>query len=94
MANKYLLRLYITGRTPRSEQCIANLRSICNKEFHSEYELEVIDVLEKPQLAEDDKIVATPTLIKKLPPPVRRLIGDLSETEKVLIGLDLKTLEQ
>jgi circadian clock protein KaiB len=92
MATKYLLKLYITGRTPRSEQCITNLRTICERELHGEYELEVIDVLEKPQLAEDDKILATPTLIKKLPPPVRTLIGDLSETERVLIGLDLQSL--
>jgi circadian clock protein KaiB len=92
MAGKYLLRLFITGRTPRSEKCITNLQSICEKDLDREYELEVIDVLERPQLAEDEKILATPTLIKKLPPPVRRLIGDLSDTEKVLIGLDLRDI--
>ena len=92
MAGKYLLRLFITGKTPRSEQCIANLQSICAKDLNKEYELEVIDVLERPQLAEEEKILATPTLIKKLPPPVRRLIGDLTDTEKVLIGLDLKDI--
>jgi circadian clock protein KaiB len=92
LPGKYVLKLYITGRTPRSEQCIANLQSICDKELRGEYELDVIDVLEQPQLAEDDKIMVTPTLIKKLPPPIRQLIGDLSETEKVLIGLDLKQL--
>jgi circadian clock protein KaiB len=92
MAGKYLLRLFITGRTPRSEKCIVNLQSICEKDLNGEYELEVIDVLERPQLAEDEKILATPTLIKMLPPPVRRLIGDLSDTEKVLIGLDLKDI--
>jgi circadian clock protein KaiB len=93
MSKKYLLKLYITGRTPRSEQSIANLQIVLERELDDEYELEVIDVLEKPQLAEDEKILATPTLIKKLPAPVRRLIGDLSDTEKVLLGLDLKRLE-
>lgn len=90
MGSKYLLRLFITGRTAKSERCIANLQAICEKELNGEYELEIIDVLERPQLAEDEKILATPALIKKLPPPVRRLIGDLSDTEKVLLGLDLK----
>lgn len=92
MANKYLLKLYITGRTPRSEQCIANLRTICDRELAGKYDLKIIDVLEHPQLAEDEKILATPTLIKELPPPIRRLIGDLSDTEKVLLGLDLRDL--
>lgn len=92
MAVKYLLRLFITGKTAKSEQCIANLRKICEKDLNGEYKLEIIDVLEHPQLAEDEKILATPTLIKKLPPPVRRLIGDLSEAEKVLLGLDLKDI--
>lgn len=92
MANKYLLKLYITGRTPRSEQCIATLRAICDRELEGKYELKIIDVLENPQLAEDEKILATPTLIKELPPPIRRIIGDLSDTEKVLLGLDLKDL--
>lgn len=93
MAGKYLLRLFISGETPRSEKCIANLRAVCERELEGEYELEVIDVLERPQLAEDEKILATPTLIKKLPPPVRRLIGDLSDREKVLIGLDVKDID-
>jgi len=92
MAGKFLLRLFITGKTVKSEQCIANLQTICEKDLQGEYDLEVIDVLERPQLAEDEKILATPTLIKKLPPPVRRLIGDLSDAEKVLIGLDLKDI--
>lgn len=93
MANKYLLKLYITGRTPKSEQCIANLQAICERELEGRYELRIIDVLENPQLAEDEKILATPTLIKELPPPIRRIIGDLSDTEKVLLGLDLKGLD-
>lgn len=87
MPDKFLLKLYITGRTPRSERCIANLQGICDRELQDEYVLDIIDVLEKPQLAEVDKILATPTLIKQLPLPVRRLIGDLSETEKVLKSL-------
>lgn len=87
---RFLLRLYVTGRTPRSEQAIANLHSIMEAELAGEYDLEVIDVLERPQLAEDERIVATPTLIKELPPPLRRIIGDLTDREQVLLGLDLK----
>ncbi len=88
--NKYLLKLYITGQTPRSEAAIANLRKICETELNGVYEMVIIDILERPQLAEDEKILATPTLIKELPPPLRRIIGDLSDTEKVLLGLDLR----
>lgn len=87
---KYLLKLYVTGQTPRAAVAIANLRRICEEQLQGEYELEIIDVLEQPQLAEDEKILATPTLIKNLPPPLRRVIGDLSDTEKVLLGLDLQ----
>ena len=86
----YLLKLYVTGKTPRAEVAIANLRRICDEELSSEYELQIIDVLENPQLAEDDRILATPTLIKRLPPPLRRVIGDLSDKEKVLLGLELR----
>ncbi len=86
---KHLLKLYITGQTPRSRQAIANLRRICEEELAGAYEMIVIDVLERPQLAEDEKILATPTVVKELPPPFRRIIGDLSDTEKVLVGLDL-----
>ncbi len=84
-----VLKLFITGHTPRSEQAIANLRAICENELGGQYELVIIDVLERPQLAEDEKILATPTLIKQLPPPLRRIIGDLSDKDKVLLGLDL-----
>jgi len=87
--DKFKLRLYITGKTPKSERAIANLKEICEKELEGLYELEIIDVLESPQLAENEKILATPTLIKDLPPPLKRVIGDLSDSEKVLIGLDL-----
>jgi circadian clock protein KaiB len=84
----YLLRLFITGTSPRSAVAIANLRRICDQELPGQYELEVIDVLEFPDRAEDEKILATPTLIKSLPLPLRRVIGDLSNTEKVLLGLE------
>lgn len=91
-AKKYILKLYVTGNTSRSEQAIANLRDICEKELNGQYAMEVIDVLERPQLAEDEKIMATPTLIKELPPPLRRIIGDLSDREKVLLGLDMRII--
>ena len=87
--NKCKLRLYVTGKTSKSERAIANLDEICEKELKGLYELEIIDVLESPQLAEDEKILATPTLIKDLPPPLRRIIGDLSDKDKVLLGLEL-----
>lgn len=88
--NKLLLKLYITGQTPKSERAIVNIRRICEQELNGRYELVVIDILERPQLAEDEKILATPTLIKELPPPLSRVIGDLSNVEKVLLGLDLQ----
>ena len=90
---KINLKLYVTGKTSRSEYAIANLREICEKDLKGQYELTIIDVLEQPQLAEDDRILATPTLIKELPKPIRRIIGDLSETEKVLLGLDIRRTE-
>ncbi len=90
MINKYILRLYITGQTPKSERAIENLRRICEEELNGQYQMVIIDVLERPQLAEDEKILATPTLIKELPPPLRRIIGDLSDAEKVLLGLELR----
>ncbi len=79
----------MTGKTPRAELAIANLRRICEADLNGQYELQIVDVLEHPQLAEDEKILATPTLIKRLPPPLRRVIGDLSDREKVLLGLDV-----
>jgi circadian clock protein KaiB len=89
MSKKYVLKLFVTGQTQRSELAIENLRRICEEEFQNEYELMVIDIAQRPQLAEDDKILATPTVIKELPPPIRRIIGALSDKEKVLLGLDL-----
>lgn len=88
--SKYLLKLYITGHTPRSERAIANLNRICEEQLSGQYEIIIIDVLERPQIAEDEKIIITPTLVKQLPPPLRRIIGDLSDTEKVLLGLNLQ----
>ena len=85
----YILRLYVTGATPRSVQAISNIKKICETHLKGHYELEVIDTYQKPQMAKKDQIVALPTLIKELPAPLRRIIGDLSDTEKVLIGLDL-----
>ena len=90
--DKFILKLYVTGTTPNSEQAIANLRRLCEQELKDRYEFIVIDVLDHPQLAEDDRILATPTLIKALPPPLRRIIGDLSDNKKVLLGLDLKSV--
>jgi circadian clock protein KaiB len=87
--NKYLLKLFITGQTIRSGRAITNLRRILEKELGTGYELIIIDVLEQPQVAEHEKILATPTLIKEFPPPVRRIIGDLSDTKQVLLGLEL-----
>ena len=90
MAGKtYILKLYVAGNTPNSMRALKTLREILEKEFKGVYALKVIDVLKNPQLAEEDKILATPTLAKILPPPVRRIIGDLSDRERVLIGLDL-----
>lgn len=77
----------MAGKTPRAEQAIANLKRICEQELQGRYELEIIDVIEYPERAEEARILATPTLIKELPPPLRRVIGDLSDKEKVLLGL-------
>ncbi len=88
--SQYVLKLYVTGKSAKAETAIANLRRICEEELQGKYELQIIDVLENPQAAEDDKILATPTLIKRLPPPLRRVIGDLSDKHKVLLGLEVR----
>ena len=85
----YVLKLYVARNTPNSVIALRTLKNILEKDFKGVYALKVIDVLKNPQLAEEDKILATPTLSKVLPPPVRKIIGDLSDREKVLIGLDL-----
>ena len=87
--SKFNLKLYITGHTQKSELAISNLRKICEEDLNGQFEMEIIDILERPNLAEDEKILATPTLIKELPLPLRCIIGDLSDKEKVLLGLDL-----
>jgi circadian clock protein KaiB len=87
---KYVLRLYVTGMTPKSTQAIANVQKLCEKYLEGYYELEVIDIYQQPKLAKGEEIIATPTLIKKLPLPLRRLIGDMSDTQRFLIGIDLK----
>ena len=83
------LRLYVAGQTPKSVAALANLRRICEEHLAGEYTIEVVDLLENPQLAQGDQIVAIPTLVRKLPAPMRKIIGDLSNTERVLVGLDL-----
>ena len=84
------LRLYVAGQTTRSLQAFANLKRICEEHMSGQYRIEVIDLLENPQLAAGDQIFAIPTLVRKLPEPVRKIIGDLSNTERVLVGLDLR----
>jgi circadian clock protein KaiB len=88
-AGKYILRLYVTGMTARSARTIETLRTFCEKHLAGRYELQVIDVYQQPELARTEQIVAVPTLIKKLPLPLRRLIGDMSDEARVLIGLDI-----
>jgi len=89
MASKYLLKLYVLGQTANSQKAIKNLKTLLKNDLKGLYTLKIIDVLKNPSLAEEDKILATPTLIKTLPSPIRKLIGDLSDSEKVLLGLDL-----
>ncbi len=87
---KYVLRLYVTGMTPKSTRAITNVRDLCKKHLAGRYELKVIDIYQQPKLAKGEQIIAAPTLIKKLPLPLRRLIGDMSDTERFLVGIDLK----
>jgi circadian clock protein KaiB len=84
---KYLFKLYVTGHTPRSERAIANLRRLCRDALDDNYELVIVDVLEQPHLAEQERVMVTPTLIKQVPPPPRRVLGDLSDTQRVLAEL-------
>lgn len=87
---EYVLRLYITGMTPRSTQALATIKRICEEMLDGRCTLEVIDIYQHPQLAKDEQIIAAPTLVKQLPAPLRRLIGNLSDEERVLLGLDLQ----
>ena len=86
------LRLYVAGQTPKSIRAFANLKALCEEHFKGRYQIEVVDLLEHPQLARGDQIVAIPTLVRRLPPPVRKIIGDLSSTERVLVGLDVREI--
>lgn len=86
------LRLYVAGQTPKSLVAFANLKNICEEYLHGEYNIEIVDLSKQPQLAIEDKIVALPTLVRKLPPPIKKIIGDLSNTEKVLVGLQIISL--
>jgi circadian clock protein KaiB len=90
---KWELRLYIAGNTPKSATALRNLKKYCEQHLKGVYNIEVIDLLKNPQLAEGDQILATPTLVKKVPEPVRKIIGDLSNEEKVLVGLDIRPME-
>jgi len=89
-ADIWELRLYIAGQTPNSIATIANLRRICEERLQGRYRIEIIDLLEKPQLARGDQIIAIPTLVRKLPTPIKRIIGNLSTAERALVGLDLQ----
>lgn len=88
----WLLKLYIAGQTPRAIAAFANLKKICEEHLERKYHIEVIDLLVNPQLAKGDQILALPTLVRKLPEPIKKIIGDLSNTERVLVGLDIKPL--
>ena len=90
---KYVLRLYVSGSTLKSALAVENIKRICEQYLKNRYDLEVIDIYQQPNLARDEQIVAVPTLIKRFPPPLRRLVGDLSNLKKVLFGLDLGTRE-
>lgn len=87
---QWTLRLYVAGQTPRSSAAFDNLKRLCEERMKGHYSIEVIDLLKNPRLAKDDQILAIPTLVRRLPPPVRRIIGDLSNTERVFVGLDLR----
>ena len=91
---KYVLRLFVTGMTPRSTEAFATIKALCEEHLQGRYELEVIDIYEHPELAKDEQIVAVPTLVKKLPLPLRRLIGNLSVKERVLLGLNLRRMTE
>ncbi|KJS00354.1 MAG: thiol-disulfide isomerase [Desulfobulbaceae bacterium BRH_c16a] len=91
--NIYVLRLYVSGLTPNSQRAIENVRKICNEHLKGRYHLEIIDIYQQPTLAGEGQIIAAPTLIKELPLPLRKFIGDMSKTERILVGLDLRKKE-
>ena len=88
-AEHFILKLYVAGQTAKAIAAFTNLKTICEEQLKGRYEIEIIDLLENPKLAREDQIVALPTLVRRLPPPLRKIIGDLSDTERVLIGLNL-----
>jgi circadian clock protein KaiB len=90
----YLLKLYISGMTSNSQRAIKNVQKICEEHLYGRFELEIIDIYQQPIFAKDGQIVAVPTLVKELPPPLRKFIGDLSQTERILAGLDLRKKNQ
>jgi circadian clock protein KaiB len=90
VSNRWNLRLYVAGQTPRSVTAFRNLKDICEEYLKGQYHIEVIDLMENPTLARGDQILAVPTLVRKLPQPIRKIIGDLSNTERVLVGLDIQ----
>ena len=91
---KYVLRLYVAGATPRSTQSIMNIKKICEEHLKGRYDLEVIDIYQQPVLAKGEQIIAAPTLVKKLPPPLRKFIGNMADVERILVGFDLKPKEK
>lgn len=93
VSSRYVLRLYVAGTSPKSVNAITNIKKICEENLQGHYELEVIDLYQQPQLAQGEQIIAVPTLIRKLPPPLHRIIGDMSNTERVLVGLDIRKKE-
>jgi circadian clock protein KaiB len=93
VAETYRLRLYVAGQTPKSVQALKNLKQICEEHLQGRYEIEMIDLLVNPQLAAGDQILAVPTLVRRLPEPIKKIIGDLSNTDRVLVGLDLRVRE-
>jgi circadian clock protein KaiB len=90
---KYTLRLYVAGQTPKSLAAFANLKKICEEHLEGRYQIEVVDLLVNPTLAKDDQILALPTLVRRLPAPMKKIIGDLSNTERVLVGLDIRHID-
>jgi circadian clock protein KaiB len=88
---KHVLQLYVTGMTPKSTEAIAKVKNLCENYLKGRYELEVIDIYQQPRLAQQEQIIATPTLIKKLPQPLRKIIGDMSDTESFLVSINLKS---
>jgi circadian clock protein KaiB len=90
MSAEYELRLYVAGRTPKAARAFNNLRTICEEHLHGRYSIEIVDLVENPALGRGDQILALPTVVRRLPAPIKKIIGDLSNTERLLVGLDLR----